>query len=158
MRELKWSQYVFEPTETSFSAFARNKWQLFKTKKKENVFIAGQSNMSQLSSWFLSIFSFSWTEQISRIYKKLRSFYDFYFYSINNIIFLKSASALSPPPMTWQSHLADRTWGSKSRFGILPLVMILEAVAPIIPCAAWSLNHSRVLLRREGGMIGIVSA
>lgn len=60
--------------------------------------------------------------------------------------------------MTWQSHLADRTWGSKSRLGILPLVMILEAVAPIFPCAAWSLNHSRVLLRREGGMFGIVSA
>lgn len=58
--------------------------------------------------------------------------------------------------MTWQSHLADRTWGSKSRFGILPLVMILEAVAPIFPCPAWSLNHSRVLLRREGGMFGIV--
>lgn len=98
MRELKWGQDVFEPTETSFSAFARNKWQLFKTKKKKNVFIAGQSNMSQLSSWFLSIFSFSWTEQISRIYKKLRSFYDFYFYSIIIFFFLKWASALSPPP------------------------------------------------------------
>lgn len=129
-----------------------------KPKKKKNVFIAGQSNMSQLSSWFLSIFSFSWTEQISRIYKKLRSFYDFYFYSINNIFFLSEHRRSLLHQMTWQSHLADRTWGSKSRFGILPLVMILEAVAPIFPCAAWSLNHSRVLLRREGGMFGIVSA
>lgn len=69
-----------------------------KPKKKKNVFIAGQSNMSQLSSWFLSIFSFSWTEQISRIYKKIEVVLWFLFLLYYHYFFLKWASALSPPP------------------------------------------------------------